>query len=175
MILEHANKGDLKSYFKKIEVQKMAVNYNEEMQKWLVNKNTMEHRQKLSENGDIDYKTKIISMFLQLCQAINYCHDKQIPHRDLTPASILLKTKIIDGKATKEVDIKLCDFGVTKQFKMTPEAPDYMCYAAPEHFKEEKMTFAYDVWALGVIFYEMLTLKRPFDNQQEIEECGYDS
>jgi hypothetical protein len=42
----------------------MAVNYDEETQEWLKNKNTSKHRKKLSENGDGNLKEEIISMFL---------------------------------------------------------------------------------------------------------------
>ena len=98
-------------------------------------------------------------LFLDICSAVSYAHEHLIVHRDLKPANIL-----IDSAG----QVKLLDFGIAKlqdadidqtrtALRMfTPE------YAAPEQVRGERATTATDVYALGVILFELLTGRRPY-------------
>jgi eukaryotic-like serine/threonine-protein kinase len=107
--------------------------------------------------------TSRIRLFRAVCSAVEYAHQRRIVHRDLKPANILV---------TAEGAVKLLDFGIAKLvasdttqspypetqqglYLMTPE------YASPEQFKAEPITASTDVYALGVILYELLTGHRP--------------
>ncbi|MBU1626231.1 protein kinase, partial [bacterium] len=106
---------------------------------------------------DIDL---IVNIILQICDAMSHAHDKGIIHRDLKPSNIMC----IDDKT-----IKLADFGIAKM----PEniegtiseggailgTPPYM---APERFEGNNNDPRSDIFAMGIIIYELLTGFRPF-------------
>jgi len=115
-----------------------------------------------------------LHLFRTVCSAIHYAHQRPIVHRDIKPSNILVTT---DGTP------KLLDFGIAKLLEpelagqtvdstasalrlMTPE------YASPEQIRGEPVTQATDVYALGVLLYELLTGHRPYRlksrNMQEI-------
>jgi len=101
--------------------------------------------------------------FLQLCYGIKYLHDNNIMHRDLKPANILLDDK---NKPTKVIII---DFGVSIINKNNDNlantiigTPYFMC---PELCENKKYSNKCDVWALGCILYELITLEKPFQAQ----------
>ncbi len=103
-----------------------------------------------------------IELFLPICSAVHYAHQNLIVHRDLKPRNILVTA---DGVP------KLLDFGIAKLLKpefssaqgedrettvMTPE------YASPEQILGEPISTASDVYALGILLYELLSGCRPF-------------
>jgi eukaryotic-like serine/threonine-protein kinase len=106
-----------------------------------------------------DAQTRL-ELFLQVCEAVAYAHSNLIVHRDLKPANILVDT---DGR------VKLLDFGIAKLLETslasaadTTRAPMTLDYAAPEQLTGEPATTATDVYALGVILFELLTGERPW-------------
>jgi serine/threonine-protein kinase len=106
-----------------------------------------------------------LELFRKVCAAVQCAHASLIVHRDIKPSNILVRP---DGEP------KLLDFGIAKlldpeglavevdrthtgQRLMTP------AYASPEQVRGEPITTAADVWALGVLLFELLTGRRPHD------------
>jgi non-specific serine/threonine protein kinase/serine/threonine-protein kinase len=97
-----------------------------------------------------------LQLFTQVCDAVAYAHHHFVVHRDLKPANILVNA---EGK------VKLLDFGVAKLLDdaggdartRTLAAPLTPLYAAPEQLTGGAITTATDVYALGVLLFELLT------------------
>jgi serine/threonine protein kinase len=109
----------------------------------------------------------------QIGSALAAAHEKGILHRDLKPENIMLKQL---GGGDERVAI--IDFGVAKiknslvaLSTVTPTTLGTYGYMSPEQFRGEQVTPASDVYSLGVIFYEMLTGRRPF-NPETVGQLG---
>jgi len=96
----------------------------------------------------------------QLCRGLDAAHEQGIIHRDIKPQNVL-----IDAKG----EIKLMDFGIARM----AEAPDEMSqglivgtphYMSPEQVQGKPLDPRSDVYAMGVLMYEMLVGRRPFDS-----------
>jgi len=97
-----------------------------------------------------------VSITAQICDGLAYAHSQRTVHRDIKPANILLTT----GGTVKLVDFGLAEVLGTHSF--AGGAGTY-AYMAPEDFHpEEQSDRQSDIWAVGVILYEMLTGRRPF-------------
>ncbi|HQZ27120.1 MAG TPA: serine/threonine-protein kinase, partial [Verrucomicrobiales bacterium] len=113
----------------------------------------------------------------QICEALQFAHDEGITHRDIKPANIL-----VDRKS----HVKIADFGLAKLIQgeetlaigltMTGTAMGTPQYMAPEQWESpEKVDHRADIYALGVVIYELLTGERPagvFDPPSK--KCGSD-
>lgn len=111
---------------------------------------------------------QLLFIFVQMCLGLEYLHRNNILHRDLKPANILLSKKWI---------AKLADFGFAKSFGKDVDAnvsttslgtPYYM---APEILNGKRRGYSEkaDVWAAGVVLFEMVTLAKPF-NGADVDE-----
>ncbi|MDQ6654852.1 MAG: FlgO family outer membrane protein [Verrucomicrobiota bacterium] len=104
-----------------------------------------------------------LALFLKICSAVEQAHKHQIVHRDLKPRNVLVGA---DGEP------KLLDFGIAKllsdeqqplhvtsvaERRLTPIS------AAPEQTRGERVTYASDVYSLGVLLYELLAGRSPYD------------
>ena len=124
-------------------------------------------RKKLKEVEVIYYITNLI-------KAIKYLHEQRIVHRDIKPENIFL---------TDKLEVKLGDFGIAKKLSeneiMTNEngTDGYM---APEIFKENGYSFEVDVWAIGIIIYQLILGEVPFygndkkEIRKKIREVDYE-
>jgi serine/threonine protein kinase len=109
-----------------------------------------------------------VDYVLQACEAIAEAHAAGIVHRDLKPKNLFL-TQRIDGQPL----VKVLDFGISKmeprgapnemQLTRTTEVIGSPSYMSPEQLRSSRNVDARtDIWALGVILYELLTKRLPF-------------
>lgn len=121
----------------------------------------------VSKSGGMDFG-QVAVLVKQICGGLQAAHAKGIVHRDLKPDNVMLQT--LDGG---DRHAKLIDFGVAKQAesavaKETSAAMTVgtLSYMAPEQL-EGRATTASDIFAMGVLAYEMLTGKRPYEVESE--------
>jgi len=104
-----------------------------------------------------------LRLFREVGEAVKYAHGQALIHRDLKPSNILVKA---DGQ------VKLLDFGIAKQLEDLDESVAQTktvfrlmtpAYAAPEQINGEAVGVYTDVYALGVVLYELLTGQLPYD------------
>ncbi|PIK62426.1 hypothetical protein BSL78_00626 [Apostichopus japonicus] len=108
-----------------------------------------------------------VRLLFQILQGVKYLHDQNIVHLDLKPQNILLTNEEI-----RQGDIKLIDFGIAKWLEKDLEVREIVGtvdYVAPEVLNFEPISFATDMWSVGVVAYVMLTGVSPFtgDTKQE--------
>ena len=116
------------------------------------------------QNGTI---RDCLRIFGRVCEAVQYAHSHAIIHRDLKPSNILVN---------ENGDVKLLDFGIAKQLS-TDDSQDHptitglrlmtLAYAAPEQLAGGTVGIYTDVYALGVLLYELLTGQLPRRVQED--------
>jgi serine/threonine-protein kinase len=104
-----------------------------------------------------------LALFRSVCEAVRFAHARAVIHRDLKPSNIFV---------TSTGEVKLLDFGIAKNLRggeaainetrtglrlMTP------AYASPEQIRGEAATVQADVYSLGVVLYQLLASRLPFD------------
>ena len=119
--------------------------------------------------------TEVERILFQLCAAVSAVHEAAVVHRDLKPGNIILH-----GEART---VKLTDFGIARRSddrdlegdeealtqvdeeELTPEGrhPGTPFYMSPEQVRGEMLDMRSDIWALGVILYQLVAGGRPFD------------
>ncbi len=106
-----------------------------------------------------------IRLFQQVCATVHYAHQNLVVHRDLKPNNILI---------TQDGEPKLLDFGIAKLLDTRQNASTLAVthfgyrvmtptHASPEQIRGETITTASDIYVLGLLLYELLAGRKPFD------------
>jgi len=103
----------------------------------------------------------VIDIGVQVCEGLTAAHEKGIVHRDIKSSNIMLTPK---GR------IKIMDFGLAKrkdaeQITETPSTLGTVAYMSPEQASGERVDRRSDIFSLGVVLYEMLTGRLPFEGE----------
>ena len=120
-----------------------------------------------------------LELFIQICQAIQHAHQKGIIHRDIKPSNVLVTLhdgrpvpKVIDFGIAKAIETRLTDKTLFTAFEQIIGTPAYM---SPEQAEMSGLDIdtRSDIYSLGVLLYELLTSKTPFD-PKELLQNGVD-
>ena len=119
---------------------------------------------------------QILSIAIQICEALAEVHSRRIIHRDVKPANVMV---------TGRGQVKLLDFGIAKSFHPTPaqqasgidskadadtgEVAGTISYMSPEQIRGEDLDERTDVFSFGVLLYEMVTGNVPFPGNRAVE------
>ena len=99
-----------------------------------------------------------LDIFVQLAQGLAAAHEKNIIHRDIKPGNIII---------TEKDEVKIVDFGLAKlagiDLTKSTSSKGTAAYMCPEQIRGEKVDHRSDIWALGIVLYEMLTAHLPFE------------
>jgi len=113
-----------------------------------------------------------LELFIQICRAIHHAHQKGIIHRDIKPSNILVALhdgvpvpKVIDFGIAKAIQQELTEKTVYTQLQQFIGTPAYM---SPEQAEMSGLDIdtRSDIYSLGVLLYELLTDKTPFDGKK---------
>jgi serine/threonine-protein kinase len=114
----------------------------------------LRHAIKNGHTGDLRSKLQIA---LQIARALDFIHKNRIIHRDIKPENVHINTAGV---------VKLMDFGIAKSEDLSRTQPGYVLgtpyYMAPEQVRGEKLTSLVDVYAFGVLLFELLTGQKVF-------------
>ncbi len=105
----------------------------------------------------------VIDIAIQIAQGLAKAHEHGITHRDIKPANVMI---------TKDGVVKIVDFGLAKlagQERLTKSGMTLgtVAYMSPEQARGEDVDHRTDIWALGVVIYEMITGQLPFRGEYE--------
>ena len=116
-----------------------------------------------------------LDLFIQICQAIQYAHQKGIIHRDIKPSNIMVTLhdgvpvpKVIDFGIAKATDTRLTDKTLFTAYEQIIGTPAYM---SPEQAEMSGLDIdtRSDIYSLGVLLYELLTSRTPFDAKKLVQ------
>ena len=118
----------------------------------------------IHRRGALD-TTEAVSIMKQLASAVAKAHEEQVIHRDIKPQNILIKD---DGT------VKITDFGIALagdaiQLTKQDSVMGSVHYMAPELSRGEGASFQSDIYALGTVFYELLTGDVPYRGENPVE------
>ncbi|HKB04802.1 MAG TPA: serine/threonine-protein kinase [Gemmataceae bacterium] len=109
---------------------------------------------------------EVVELGRPLCAALQHAHEKGIIHRDLKPSNLMVTTEGI---------LKLTDFGIAKDVDVTAltaanNTIGTAAYMSPEQCKGERLlTGKSDLYSLGIVFYELLTGRKPFNAESSVD------
>ncbi|KAK3930130.1 Serine/threonine-protein kinase Nek8 [Frankliniella fusca] len=108
-------------------------------------------------------QAEVLQMFSQIVQGLHYIHDQKILHRDLKTHNIFVSH---EPSIYSMPILKIGDFGISKVLASQSKASTVLgtpSYLSPELCQGQTYDERSDIWALGCILYEMLTLKKAFE------------
>jgi serine/threonine-protein kinase len=106
-----------------------------------------------------------IEIIQQVAEALHYIHSKGIVHCDIKTENIILLTEVADAKR-RRLQVKLLDFGLARSTTTTRNTNSLAGtphYVAPERIRGQKASPSSDIYGLGILFYEILTGRVPWD------------
>ena len=115
-------------------------------------------KKRIAEQNETHFnESQILDWFVQIALAIKHVHDRKVLHRDIKTENLLL---------TQNGCVKLADFGIAKTLDYTGEMAGSTVgtpyYLSPEIVQSRPYDSKSDIWALGVVLYEMCQLHPPF-------------
>jgi len=124
--------------------------------------------QMLRRRGPLPWR-EVVDLGIQLCDALHYAHEHGVIHRDLKPSNLMI---------TAEGQLKLTDFGIAKDLDATAltatgRTLGTAAYMAPEQIRgTPAISHKTDLYAMGVVFYQMLTGRVPFEGGSPVVVMG---
>ena len=118
----------------------------------------------LHESGAMSWR-EVVGLGIQICDALHYAHERGVIHRDLKPSNLMV---------TDEGKVKLTDFGIAKDLDKTAltatgRTLGTAAYMAPEQIRgTPAVSHKTDLYALGVVLFQMLTGKPPFEGNTPV-------
>lgn len=117
----------------------------------------------IEEHGVIDWNEALF-FSIQILRALQHAHDKGIVHRDVKPQNIML----LENGTIKVTDFGIARFSHSETRTMTEKAIGSVHYISPEQAKGELTDEKADIYSVGVVLYEMLTGKLPFEAESAV-------
>jgi serine/threonine protein kinase len=128
----------------------------------------------LSSRGELIPRQQVARLLKSLASALDYAHTQGVIHRDIKSGNIMFQSKTnevsIDRPLPDDVDIVLTDFGLVRVAHATTQTASGMvggtpAYMAPEQARGDKVDHRADIYSLGVVLYEMLAGRVPFEGE----------
>lgn len=119
-------------------------------------------KQYMEQKGALNWR-EVLHFATQIAKALEHAHSRGIIHRDIKPHNIMI---------LKDGSVKVADFGIARvsssQSTLTREALGSVHYISPEQAKGGKIDYRSDLYSLGVVMYEMLIGRPPFDGETPV-------
>ncbi len=119
-------------------------------------------KQYMQQKGVLNWR-EVLHFSTQIAKALEHAHSRGIIHRDIKPHNIMI---------LKDGTVKVADFGIARvssaQSTLTREALGSVHYISPEQAKGSKIDYRSDLYSLGVVMYEMLTGRPPYDGETPV-------
>ncbi|MDO4269626.1 MAG: Stk1 family PASTA domain-containing Ser/Thr kinase [Eubacteriales bacterium] len=118
----------------------------------------------LQKKGHLSWQESLF-FAQQICRALVHAHSRGIIHQDIKPQNVII---LRDGTA-KLTDFGIASFATTQETRVVQEAIGSVHYISPEQAKGSKIDYRTDIYSLGVVMYEMLTGKLPFEGETALQ------
>lgn len=119
-------------------------------------------KQYMEKKGVLNWR-ETLHFAMQIAKALEHAHSRGIVHRDIKPHNIMI---------LKNGSVKVADFGIARvssaQNTLTREALGSVHYISPEQAKGSRVDNRTDIYSLGVVMYEMLTGRAPYDGESPV-------
>jgi serine/threonine protein kinase len=126
------------------------------------------------DQNHLDIRERL-NLFVQICQAIQHAHQKGIIHRDIKPSNVLVTLhdgvpvpKVIDFGIAKAIEVRLTEKTLFTAYEQMIGTPAYMSPEQAEMSGLDVDTRS-DIYSLGVLLYELLTGRTPFDAKKLVQ------
>lgn len=119
-------------------------------------------KQYMEQKGPLSWR-ETLHFSMQIAKALEHAHSRNIIHRDIKPHNVMI---------LKDGSVKVADFGIARiasaTSTLTKEALGSVHYISPEQAKGARVDARTDIYSLGVVMYEMLTGRPPYDGETPV-------